>query len=190
MSPFSTLSPLRWTALLPSARASSRSTSVGAAAVPGFAQPTTHQGENLGQAADFPWGPSYPNICELRFWAHFAERAFHTPHTRVHSSWAAFLVTHHHNRAVGMPNYRVRNAAHQSSPHPPAPPAAHHYQTGPQILCQVDDLSFYLSHRQMRLCDCPTSRTYPLHFLIEHLPTPPALRSVRAPPPGPDPVAL
>src|SRR5215217_189600 len=51
--------------------------------------------------------------------------------TRVNSSWVAFLVTHHHNRAVGIPNYRVRNAAHQGSPHPPAPPAAHHYQTGP-----------------------------------------------------------
>src|SRR5918993_5401315 len=132
MSPFSTLSPLRWTALLPSARASSRSTSVGAAAVAGFAQPTTHQGENLGQAAAFPLGTFVPEHLRTPFLGALRRtRLPHSTHTRVHSSWVAFLVTHHHNRAVGMPNYGVRNAAHQSSPHPPAPPAAHHYQTGP-----------------------------------------------------------
>jgi hypothetical protein len=37
----------------------------------------------------------------------------------------------HHHRAWCVPDDRVRDAAHQSPPHPPAPPAAHHDQTDP-----------------------------------------------------------
>jgi hypothetical protein len=33
--------------------------------------------------------------------------------------------------AVGVANHRIRNAAHQGPPYPPAPPATHHYQPGP-----------------------------------------------------------
>src|SRR5829696_4581639 len=37
----------------------------------------------------------------------------------------------YHHRAWCVPDHRVRDASHQSPPYPSAPPAAHHYQTGP-----------------------------------------------------------
>src|SRR5215203_3494637 len=50
------------------------------------------------------------------------------------------LPAHHQNRAVGVANKRVGDAAHESSPYPPPAPAAKHYQTCFQLLGQVYNL--------------------------------------------------
>jgi hypothetical protein len=82
----------------------------------------------------------------------FGECTFHA--LRLNSYSAAFFVTHHQDRAVCVPTYRVRNAAHQGSSHPPAPSAAHHHQASSHILGQLDDRpSLWFADLQMLLFD-------------------------------------
>jgi hypothetical protein len=46
----------------------------------------------------------------------------------------------HQNRAVGMTNHRVGDAAHQSPLHPTEPTPAHHYESGSKLFGQRHDL--------------------------------------------------
>src|ERR687898_2523878 len=81
------VSPLRWTARI--------------------AHPTTHCGINLCLAADFPWGPSYPNFLERR---KGEVRRIHLPRTPVNKSFRqlagsfSYLVA---PRTIGAPLFRL-----------------------------------------------------------------------------------
>src|SRR5215203_4733215 len=57
------------------------------------------------------------------------------------------------DRAVGVPDHRIGDTAHQSPPHPPTPPAAYNYQPNTQAVGQVDDLFVCTSQPQVRLLD-------------------------------------
>src|SRR5215203_1446791 len=63
------------------------------------------------------------------------------------------LPAHHQYRAVGVPNNRVGDAAHESSPYPPPAPAAKHYQTCFQLLGQVYNLFSGTPHPKVALGD-------------------------------------
>src|SRR5215204_6024488 len=63
------------------------------------------------------------------------------------------LPAHHQNRAAGVPNNRVGDAAHESSPYPPSAPAAKHYQTCFQLLGQVYNLFSGTPHPKVALGD-------------------------------------
>src|ERR687889_1575909 len=60
---------------------------------------------------------------------------------------------HHQNRAVGVANNRVGDAAHESSPYPPPAPAAKHYQTCLQLLGQLYNLFSGTPHPKVALGD-------------------------------------
>jgi hypothetical protein len=75
------------------------------------------------------------------------------PRTRVHSSWVAFLVTHHHNRAVGVLDDAARDAPHERPAYPALASAAHNYQACAQLLGQQDDLVVRSSHLEVSLSD-------------------------------------
>jgi hypothetical protein len=68
-----------------------------------------------------------------------------------------------------MPHHRVRDAAHQGSPHTAAAPATHNYQPRPYLFAKCDYLRYRLSHTQVCLCDRPSSRLYLPDFLVEQL---------------------
>jgi hypothetical protein len=50
------------------------------------------------------------------------------------------LLAHYQHGAVGVPDHRVRDAAHQRPPYPAVPPVTHHYQPSTHAFGQVDDL--------------------------------------------------
>jgi hypothetical protein len=77
----------------------------------------------------------------------------------------AALFAHHQHGAMSMPHHRVRDAAHQGSPHTAAAPATHNYQPHPYLFAKCDYLRCRFSHTQVCLCDRPSCRPYLLDFL-------------------------
>jgi hypothetical protein len=75
---------------------------------------------------------------------------------------------------VGVPNYRVGDAAHESSPCPAKPPAPHHYQADLQLLSQVynGSVSVFFYQPDVGLRNLSPHLLDLLHLLIEYLPAP------------------
>ncbi len=59
-------------------------------------------------------------------------------------------VAHHHDWAVGVPDHRVRHAAHKSALEPPETPASQHYQACTHILPYGDYLLVWSAHPEVR----------------------------------------
>src|ERR671917_6688 len=81
------------------------------------------------------------------------------------------LVAHYQNRAVRMADHRVRNAAHQRSPHSTEPPTAHHDKARPYLLGNPHDLlgPMAFGYPQVLLGDLAPVPLYLLDLLIEDL---------------------
>src|SRR5215207_109875 len=83
--------------------------------------------------------------------------------------WFLFF-PHDQDRAVGVPDDRVGDAAQEGSPYSPKAPASHHYHSGVEPLGEVNDLLPRWSfHRKVRLRHDPPGLLYLLYLLVQCL---------------------
>ena len=80
------------------------------------------------------------------------------------------LRAYDHHRAVGVVNDGVGDASHQRPPDATETPAPHHYESGAQLLSQVDDcLIATFSDSKVGFFDTSSGPFDLLHLLVEHL---------------------
>ena len=80
------------------------------------------------------------------------------------------LRAYDHHRAVGVVDDGVGDASHQRPPDAAETPAPHHYESGPQLLSQVDDcLIATFSDSKVGFFNISSGRFDLLHLLVEHL---------------------
>ncbi len=80
------------------------------------------------------------------------------------------LRAYDHHRAVGVVNDGVGDASHQRPPDAAETPAPHHYESGAQLLSQVDDcLIATFSDPKVGFSNTSSGLFDLLHLLVEHL---------------------
>src|SRR5919112_907080 len=77
------------------------------------------------------------------------------------------LFSYHQDRAVSVPNHRVRDAAHEGSLDAAKPPASQHYQSCTDVLPYSEDPLVWSSHPEMGTRNDSPGRLDPLYLLIE-----------------------
>src|SRR5215217_1875245 len=70
---------------------------------------------------------------------------------------------------MSVPDNSIRDTAHQCPPQSALPPAAHHYQPCPYLLCHLDYLHFGSPFSEVGLLNSPPRLLYTLYLLLEHL---------------------
>ena len=75
--------------------------------------------------------------------------------------------TRHQNRAVGLADHRVGDAAHQSPLHPTEPTPAHHYESGSKLFGQRHDLLAWTPGPQVSFRDLRSRIAHLLGLLVK-----------------------
>src|SRR5215217_4224344 len=76
-------------------------------------------------------------------------------------------LAHHHDRAAGVADHRMRDAAHQRAPQGPEATAAYHYKARAKLLGQPHDLCIGPPEPRVRLRYLAAVLPYPPDLLVE-----------------------
>src|SRR5918994_354420 len=79
----------------------------------------------------------------------------------------ALLLAHHEHRAVGVPDNRLRNTAHQRPPYGAQTSATYHDRPCTYLLAQPHDLLIWISRLEVRLGHLPPGRPDLLGLLLK-----------------------
>src|SRR5215211_4457682 len=92
--------------------------------------------------------------------------AAHSPTT---ARWSSnFLLAHHQDRAVGVADHRIGDAAHQRPPQGPKAPASQHDEFRAELISQSHDLRIRPAKPRVYPRYLAAGLPYPLHQLVEH----------------------
>src|SRR5215218_3413258 len=96
--------------------------------------------------------------------------AAHSPTT---ARWSSnFLLAYYQNRAVGVAEHRIGDAAHQRPPQGPKAPASQHDQSRAKLIGQSHDLRIGPAKPGVYPRYLVAGLPYPLHQLVEHCSSP------------------
>src|SRR5215217_7142970 len=92
--------------------------------------------------------------------------AAHSPTT---ARWSSnFLFAYYQNRAVGVADHRIGDAAHQRPPQGPKAPASQDDKSRAKLISQSHDLRIGSAKPRVYLRYLAAGLPYPLHLLVEH----------------------